>query len=70
MTSGQDRRPIERHLRLWDPLENLGFLRRFPIGRSQLYRNILEQLPGDSDDFLMTGRIPSPLPAALDVSRT
>ena len=38
-------------------LENLGLLRRFPIGRLQLYPNALEQLPSVSDDLSMTCRI-------------
>jgi hypothetical protein len=32
-------------------------LRRFPIGRLQLYRIVLERLPVVSDDISMTRRI-------------
>lgn len=39
------------------PLDNLGFLRRFPLGLLQLYRNVSERLPIVSDDFLMTPQI-------------
>jgi len=36
------------------PLENLGIVRRFPIGRVPLYRNVSGRLPVVSDDISMT----------------
>lgn len=54
---GQDWRPVPSYLKLRVPLGNLGLLRRFPIGRLQLYRNLLEPLPLISDAFPMTVRI-------------
>lgn len=56
--SGQDRRPVPDCLRHRVPSGNLGLLRRFLIGRLPEYRNVSEQLPGVSDDLLMTCRIP------------
>ena len=56
-TSGQDRRAGSRYLKLWVPLENLGLIWRFSIGRCKVYRNALEPLPIISDDVLMTCRI-------------
>src|SRR5680860_1526486 len=55
--SGQDRRPVPDYVRTWIPLENLVLSRRFPGGRLQLYRYVLERLPIISDAFVMTGRI-------------
>src|SRR3954463_9952745 len=56
-TSGRDQGPGPDYCNSWVPLENLGFLRRFPIGRLQLYRNVLGQMPTVSDDISMTCRI-------------
>ena len=54
---GINRRPVPDYVRTWIASGNLGFLRRFPIGRFKLYRNVLEPLPVVSDDFSMTCRI-------------
>jgi hypothetical protein len=56
-TSGRDRRPVPDYCNSRVPLENLGFLRRFPIGRLRLYRNVSGRLPVVSDDISMTCRI-------------
>ena len=56
-TSGRDQGPIPDYSNSRVPLENLGFLRRFPIGRPQLYRNVSGRLPVVSDDQTMTARI-------------
>jgi hypothetical protein len=63
-TSGRDQRRVPGYCNSRVPLENLGFLRRFPIGRLQLYRNVLGQLPVVCDDISMTRRIQWPPNAA------
>ena len=62
-SSGIDRRPVPDYVRTWIALGNLGFLRRFPIGRFKLYRNVLE--PVVSDDFSMTSNVRQRPVAAL-----
>ena len=60
-TSGQDLRPVPDYNNSRVPLENLGLLRRFSVGRLELYRNAMGRLPVVSDDISMTCRIHRPV---------
>lgn len=66
--SGRDRGLSRTTANSRVPLENLGLVRRFPIGRRQLYRNVSGRLPGVSDDFSMTRRISGLHPGASVMS--